>query len=184
MNRILGIAACLLLLAACDTNQQDAQAIGNQAANDVNTAAGNAERHTMRVANNVRDGIKRTSMKLREWWLTPLPNPEPPPVPPSYCYHTVQDILCYRQPMPGMTHKLVGYQGDHAAPPPVAQTDPLPTIGDPAAIVKPAATFANVKPIIVSPPKPVQQDKNADPAPAELQVESEQLPDPAISPQL
>lgn len=41
------------------------------------------------------------------------------PVPPSYCYRVMQDILCYRDPQPGAESRLVAYQGtEEVAPEP------------------------------------------------------------------
>jgi hypothetical protein len=117
----------LLVLAACETNKQDSTAVKAQAKQDVKTVEGNAERQSMRVANNMRDSIKRTSMKIREWALTPLPEEIPTAVPSSYCYKVLQDIVCYRQPIAGWEYRLVGYQGTGAKAPAAAQTEPLPS---------------------------------------------------------
>ena len=182
MNRHLPFIAALLLLAACETNPQDQEVIKAQAKEDVNIAERNAERHTMRVANNVRDQIKKTSMKMREWWLTPLPEAVPVPVPSSYCYQVFQDIVCYRAPMPGMEHKLVGYQGDNALPPPAAQTMSLPV----NRIEKQDAStrVAIAKPVFKTLPIPPKQEEATTVLDATPQPGSEPLPDPALSPQL
>jgi hypothetical protein len=185
MKACLSIFTALLLLAACETNQQDKEAIKAQAAQDVRTVESNAKRHSMRIANNVRDQVKTTSMKLREWWLTPPENEIPRPVPPSYCYRVMQDILCYRDPMPGQTHMLVGYQGDDVAPPPLAQTKALPAsrVQKQAASTTGAARVANAKPVFVSIPTQAKEDTDGTLS-ATPQVGSEPLPDPALSPQL
>ena len=112
MKKIVAILSTCLLLTACETNQGDKEVIKARAKEDIGIAEGNVKRHTMRVANTARDNAKRTAQKLREWWLVPLPDQTPSAVPPSYCYRVWQDIVCYREALPGMTHKLVGYQGD------------------------------------------------------------------------
>lgn len=186
MKNYVAIATLCLLLTACETNQEDKQAIKTQVKSDVQTAGSNVERHTTRVAGNVRDQVKKTAMKLREWWLTPLPNPPTPPVPPSYCYRVLQDVTCYREPVPALGTTLVGWQGDGAPPPPAVQTEPLPSIGS---IVKkensmsPNSRLASAKPVFVTEPKKVKADDTPildnTPEPG-----SEPLPDPALSPQL
>lgn len=187
MKQYLPWITLCLLLAGCETNQQDKEAIKAQAEADVQTAQGNATRHVTRVANNVRDQTKKTAMKLREWWLTPLPSQEPTPVPPSYCYRVMQDINCYRAPMPGRETQLVGYQGDGAVPPDVVQTKPLPVsrIQKQIASSSGASRIASAKPVFVSIPTQPKEDKSQQQQlDATPQVGSEPLPDPAHSPQL
>ncbi len=185
-NHLLILSALLPLLAACETNRQDAEAIKAQAHEDAMIVRSNAERHGERVANNVRDQIKETSMKLREWWLTPPPEPLPVIIPTSYCYQFLQDIVCYRAPMQGMEHRLVGYQGDMAEPPGEAQTTALPK----ARLHKYAGEkgmkerVKNAKPIFVSIPVVAKEDKNSAMIQGEAQLGSEPLPDPNLSPQL
>ena len=67
----------LFTLAACETNRGDAIAVKEQAKQDVHTAADHGHRHAVRLANNVRDGIKRNSRALRDWVLTPPPDNSP-----------------------------------------------------------------------------------------------------------
>lgn len=124
-------------------------------------------------------------MMLRKWLLTPLANTEPTPVPPSYCYRVLQDINCYRSPLPGQTHRLVGYQGDMNAVPPLAQTKALPM----SPIQKMNAASAavrvvNAKPVFVSIPTQPKEDKNSSIQDGVVQAGSEPLPDPMLSPQL
>jgi len=176
----------LFLLAACETNEQDKAALKTQAKADVNTAEANAEKHTMRVANNVRDQTKKIAMKMREWWLEPLPEKVIPELRPSYCYQVMQDIICYRQPMPGMTHRLVGYQGDNASEPPLAQTKALPKVQKDAQTLsgKPENRATSAKPVFVSIPTAVKVDKNMNAADEAAALGNEPLPNPALSPQL
>lgn len=187
MKRISCIIIALTLLSACETNEQDKAAIKEQLKEDTHTAEDNAKRHTMRVANNVRDQTKKVAMKMREWWLEPLPQPVVPVVKPSYCYQVMQDITCYRQPMPGKTHQLVGYQGDNAAPPPLAQTAALPLVKETPQMAagKPEVRIKTAKPVFVSMPTPVKQDKSATSALDEAAaLGNEPLPNPMLSPQL
>lgn len=187
MKRFLAISFALLSLAACETNEQDKEAIKAQVNEDAQMAQYNAEKHTKRVVGNVRDQVKKTAMKMREWWLTPLPEPVPTPVPPSYCYKVWQDIVCYRDSMPGATHTLVGYQGDptKTPPPPLAQTEPIPVtrIQKQNSAMTGSARVANAKPVFVGIPVQPEADKGAQ-AVDTTQVGSEPLPDPALSPQL
>lgn len=191
-RHFLLLSSALLLLSACETNQQDKEAIKEQAKADANVLQGRAEQSATRVGNNVRDQVKKTSMLARKWWLTPLENPPPTPVPPSYCYQVLQDIVCYRDAMPGMSHKLVGYQGDNTAPPPVAQMKALPAspiqkmnqnakgAGNSVA----AERVATAKPVFVAIPTQPKEDKSNQTLDAAAQAGSEPLPNPSLSPQL
>lgn len=180
------IIAVLLLLTACETNDQDKAAIKEQLKEDTHTAEDNAKRHTMRVANNVRDQVKKTAQKMREWWLEPLPQQAIPAVPPSYCYQVMQDIVCYRQPVPGKTQQLVGYQGDNAAPPPLAQTAALPMVKENSitASGKPEVRVKTAKPVFVGIPVQPKQDKNTSALDEAAALGNEPLPNPMLSPQL
>lgn len=176
----------LLPLAACETNPQDAEAIKGQVKQDAEVLQTRATQSGVRVANDLRDNIKNTSMMMRKWWLTLPAPPTPTPVPPSYCYQVFQDIVCYRDPMPGQTHKLVGYQGENTAPPPVAQTTTLPM--SPIQKLNPGATAAarveHSKPIFVGIPTTPKESKIVKGENGELPAGSEPLPDPSLSPQL
>jgi hypothetical protein len=185
-RHFLLLSSALLLLSACETNQQDKEAIKEQAKADAKVLQGRAEQSATRVANQVRDQVKKTSMLARKWWLTPLDNPPPTPVPPSYCYQVMQDIVCYRDAMPGMSHKLVGYQGDNTQPPPVAQTKALPALRIPKQTIGAAgaARVANAKPVFVKIPTPVKEDKSQKQPGTAPELGSEPLPDPTHSPQL
>jgi hypothetical protein len=186
MKKLIALCAALFIT-ACETNQQDKEVIKAQVNADAQLAQDNAERHSMRVLNNVRDQTKKTAMKMREWWLTPLPVEYPKPVPPSYCYKVWQDIVCYRDPMPGRTHELVAYQGNtvDAVPPPLAQTEPLPysRVQKQIAATTGAERITKAKPVFDAIPTLPEPDKDA-PLDATAQVGSEPLPDPALSPQL
>lgn len=186
MKPYLPLLSACLLLAACETNEQDKEAIKAQAKVDAHTLQGKAEQSGMRVANNVRDQVKKTGMMMRKWWLTPLPDQTPAPVPSSYCYRVMQDIVCYRAPMPGQEHQLVGYQGDNAPPPDTLQTKALPVsrIQKQNAAASPASRIANAKPVFVSMPVQPKEDRTQATLDATPQVGSEPLPDPAHSPQL
>jgi hypothetical protein len=181
------LIAAAFLLSSCETNQQDKEVIKAQVKADAEIAENNAKRHTTRVAGNVRDQVKKTAMKMREWWLTPLPEPVPTPVPPSYCYKVWQDIVCYRSPKDDAGTQMVGYQGDVALtpPPPLLQTEPLPVnrIKKQIEASTGAARVANAKPVFVTMPVQPVDDTEATTLDT-TQVGSEPLPDPALSPQL
>lgn len=185
MKNILPVMTALMLLAACETNRQDADDIKAQVKEDAKTAQSNVERHGSRVADNVRDSVKRTSMKLRQWWLTPLPEEMPPSVPPSYCYQVLQDIMCYRAPMPGMEHKLVGYQGDAALPPARSQTLALPSkqMNRSNTLMSGKARVEAARPVFRNMPQ-ASEDSAHDIADVLPELGNEPLPDPALSPQL
>lgn len=138
-----------------------------------------------RGANQMRDNIKKTGRKLREWWLTPLPDPQPTPLATSYCYTSFQDVLCYRQPVPGWEHRLLAYQGTGAAPPPPSITKPVPLAGDDQSKLA-VNRVANSKPVFVTMPEDAKAEKQDDDQPSVIPADSlhETLPDPALAPQL
>jgi hypothetical protein len=182
--RQLFVIPAILLLAACDHYEADKAAAVAQVEEDAGHIADNSEKNAMRVADNVRDSIKRTGERVRKWWITPLPEQKKQPVRASYCYHALQDILCYRQPMPGWEHRLVGYQGTGAAPPPVAMMQPLPVRKiDESQLPRNRVTDA--KPIFVEMPTDVKDmEKEQLPDEETLPAVHERLPDPTLAPQL
>jgi hypothetical protein len=133
-----------------------------------------------------KDNVRQTYQKVNEWLNVPVnPPKEPLPVASSYCYRALQDIVCYRQAMPGWEHRLVAYQGTHAAPPPpaVMQLMPKPVKNE---SMKPTNRVANSKPVFDKLPEAPKEeaitiDGNISTAPNPA---LEQLPDPALSPQL
>jgi hypothetical protein len=161
--------------------EQDMQELEVQMKADGEQVQSNVERSVGRVAGNVRDSTKSTGQKLREWWLTPAPEKYPTPVASSYCYHVLQDILCYRQPMPGWEHRLAGYQGTYAVPPPPAIMQPLPKRnvdgGAPT-----ANRMAAAQPVFVNLPPDEKKPEASDPV--SVDAAHENLPDPALAPQL
>lgn len=183
LRHYFAVAAVAVLLSACDHFEEDKAAVTAQAKADAHQVAKNTEGKAMQVANFMRDELKRSGEQLRSWWITPL-NDTPNSIPASYCYQAYQDILCYRQPMPGWEYRLVGYQGTFAAPPPVAMTEPLPVqqVDEGQSAVE---RVAAAQPVFVEMPppvenKPVEMPDDSDAA-ARL---NETLPDPALTPQL
>lgn len=141
-----------------------------------------------RLANDLKDNVYHTSAKVKEWANTPPPADRPPlPVKSSYCYHVLQDILCYRQAMPGYESRLVGYQGTDALPPMPVVTQLMPVPKQEVSI-QPANRAANAQPVFVSLPPTVKdirkEDPNATIGNLTPDPEHEQLPDPASAPQL
>jgi hypothetical protein len=139
-----------------------------------------------------RKNLWRGTRELRDWLLTPPPPEVPTPVRTSYCYSAFQDVLCYRQPVPGWEHRLVAYQGTNAAPPPVAVTQELKSHASSDQML-PQNRVANAKPVFVTIPPEVKGTESAKadaaatpPAAAEAVVDPahETLPNPALAPQL
>jgi len=138
-----------------------------------------------RVANQFRDNVKATMRHAKDWWnYDPKPG-HPKSVPDSYCYRAQGDVLCYRAPMPGWEHRLVGYQGTFAKAPPPVMMEPLPGQSVDAAML-PSNRVANAKPVFNElPPEIKEEPKN----PTELleadpQNVHETIADPTLSPQL
>lgn len=169
-------------LEARDQATEDYTVIKQEVETDSLMARDNMAARANRIANNARDGLKQTAHRLREWWLTPLPEEHLTPVPPSYCYKALQDVMCYRQPMPGWEHRLVGYQGTGAEPPAAAMMKALPqrTVDT----TKQAENrVASAKPVFVNlPPDEKKAENNEEPVAVDSSHET--LPDPTLAPQL
>ena len=135
------------------------------------------------LAEDLKTNVYETSYKIKDWAMTPpASNKDPKEVANAYCYQVLQDILCYRQPMPGWENKLVGYQGTHATTPPPAQMQLMAKSKEDPAIM-PANKVASAKPVFTTlpdVPKPVE--KNTDAAP--IDASHEALPDPSKAPEL
>lgn len=174
----------LLLLCSCDHFDQDKEVATAQIKQDAKQAEKNVDKSVTRMANNVRDSIKRTNDRLRDWWLTPLPSDAKKPVPTRYCYRILQDILCYRQQMAGWENKLVAYQGTNATPPTPATTKPLPLRADDPSN-SPANRAAAVKPVFTAiPAENKEANGNTGDEPITIDASHETLADPALAPQL
>lgn len=183
MRKIAAIIT-LLALCACTHFDEDKEAVTTQVKSDAKQVEANVTKNSMRVADNVRDSIKRTGERMREWWITPLPNPQKHAMPVRYCYRVMQDILCYRDQMPGWENKLVAYQGDGAAPPTPATMKLMPLRADNT--VPSGKKLDNLKPVFVSIPTEVKEQKDqAAPAnPAAIEPAYETIQDSVLSPQL
>ena len=145
-----------------------------------------AKSSAKRVATNVRDNVRHNSKKLKEWWFyDPDKGKHKQAIATSYCYSVLQDIVCYRQPMPGWEHKLVGYQGTGALPPPTATTEPLPTLAQNAAKL-PENRLTTTKPVFKEMPAELEKEKKdtGDLTMPVTDSAQEILPDPNNSPQL
>jgi len=130
-----------------------------------------------------RDNLRATSNTI-EKWVTTHPGHEPPQaIASSYCYHSLQDVLCYRQPMPGWENRLIAYQGTNALPPEPAIMQLLPKQPVEADML-PANRVANSKPVFSTMPVSVKEGGKSSDQPQVIDSSHEQLPDPALAPQL
>jgi hypothetical protein len=186
MRQFIVLASMLALLSACDHYEEDKAAVTVQVTEDAENIQTNYERNGMRVANGLRDNIKRTANSMRKWWIEPLPEKKRHAVASSYCYSAYQDIMCYPQPMPGWEHRLVGYQGTHAAPPPVATMQLLPARSADEKHL-PQNRVAAAQPIFKEMPEENKSEDKGTVTPGEpplAEAAHETLPDPALAPQL
>lgn len=137
-------------------------------------------------ANDLRDNIHVTSDRIEKWATTPPPGPGPRhAIAPSYCYHVLQDILCYRQPMPGWEHRLAGYQGTGAPAPPPAMMEPLAMRDSTKTAPQAASKVASAQPVFVNMPTGIAAAEKEPESPEQaVDPSHEQLPDPALAPQL
>ena len=151
------------------------------------SACGDARQNAGRMADDLKENYEKTSDRVKEW-MTATPKPVKQPVPASYCYVSLQDILCYRQPMPGWESRLVGYQGTDAPSPHPAMTQALPT-RTPNDDMLPEKRAETTKPLAPGLAKAEDTSKEKAPADAEVKVITidaahESLPDPTLAPQL
>jgi hypothetical protein len=141
------------------------------------------------LLDNLKDNLRDTSNHLEDWVKTkPSGQGDSKPVASSYCYYALQDIVCYRQPMPGWEHRLVAYQGTDAKEPPSAMMEPLPKRASENNSDKPEVKAANSQPVFATMPKestdkPDTSDQKGNSVPVPEAVH-EQLPNPALSPEL
>ncbi|MEZ5691118.1 MAG: hypothetical protein R3D71_05590 [Rickettsiales bacterium] len=181
LRNIIAISS-IIILSSCSHFEEDKNVVKEQVKHDAKDVQGNIEKNAIRVANNVRDGIKRTGEKVREWWITPLPKKVEKPVPTRYCYRVLQDILCYRNQMPGWESKLVGYQGNNAMPPREAQMTMM-SLREERLTLPIEERIAEAKPeVVIKDKKP--DDKLIKKNMSTTNIPSETLPDPIISPQI
>jgi len=140
--------------------------------------------HAGNLANAAKEGTYGLTDHVADW-MRPEAKPMPRPITARYCYSALQDILCYRQPMPGWEHRLVAYQPGTADPPLPAMMQPLPT-HEVDVNMLPKNRAANAQPVFATPPSEISAaEKAADPQPAaSVDATHEQLPDPVMAPQL
>lgn len=184
--RKIFIIFSLLALCSCDHFEQDKEVAVVQTKKDAKQVEENVDKSVTRMANNVRDSIKNTNNRLRDWWLTPLPSNAKKPIPTRYCYKVLQDILCYRQQMEGWENKLVGYQGTNAEPPTPATMKLLPLRANNVETL-PANRAAKAQPVFTAIPtdlKEANETNSSSNEPVTVDSIHETLPDPALSPQL
>ncbi len=194
----------IALLAGCTTVNDTADSVSNgasagyqeakAAASDTAAAVGAGVNEAAGHAGNFASATKERTYGMVDHmadWMRPS-SPKPPlPIAASYCYHAYQDILCYRRPMPGWEGRLAGYQPLTAEPPPLAVMQPLASRAlDPSRL--PANRVAGSKPVFADmPTQPKDAEKPTDEpatpaaaAAAASDATHEQLPDPALAPQL
>jgi len=173
------------LLCSCTHFEQDKEVVKEQAKKDAKQVEANVTKNAMRVADNVRDSIKRTNDRVREWWITPLPSTAKQPMPTRYCYRVLQDILCYRDQMPGWENKLVAYQGEGAAPPTPATMKLMPLRADNQNFPV-EKKLENLNPVFVSVPPEVKGNsgQNVTTDATAIEPAYETIQDSVTSPQL
>jgi len=157
------------------------------AGNNIKGAANNAATVAGAVATEAKDATYEASYHVQKWVVTPPGGgPKPPQaIANRYCYHSLQDILCYRAPMPGAENRLVAYQGSDAEEPPQATMQLLPTHPYDSS-QQPASRVANASPVFIGMPPEVKGDVSQPGAPATPPMDKipEQQPNPVTTPQL
>ena len=183
--RYFWLAAMAVLLASCTHYDEDSASINQRAEEDGRQVGNNIRERGMRMADNVRDNLKKSGDKLREWWITSPAEKPAQPIKASYCYHVLQDIVCYRAPMPGWEHRLAGYQGTGAEPPPPAMMEAPPTM-EANNQKLPSNRLVNAEPVFKEIPAPLDLKKDEIDLQNSGSVDAthESLPNPAVAPQL
>lgn len=183
--RYVLLTAMALALTSCSHFQEDNATVNQRLEEDSRSVGNNIREKSIRMADNVRDNVKKSGDKLREWWITP-PAAEKPsrPIKASYCYHVLQDITCYRAPVPGWEARLAGYQGTGAEPPEPAMMEPPPLEAEARKL--PANRLATAAPVFEKPPAPLDTKKDEIDLqnPGSVDASHESLPNPALAPQL
>ncbi|MDE3015497.1 MAG: hypothetical protein KGI29_01035 [Pseudomonadota bacterium] len=159
----------------------DASTAVKNVAKDVQSNTAEALNHVNNLGTAAKEGIYHGMDSFADWMRPPPPPPPPKVIASSYCYRTYQDILCYRQPMPGWEYRLVGYQGTYAAPPPPAFMQPLPVQA--AMANSSSARVADAKPVFTDMPPPENEVTKPDDT-GTADPTHEMLPNPALVPQL
>lgn len=135
----------LLALSACSSGH-DAGDTASAAAEAVGDELAEAGAHFSNFGDGAKQGFYGGLDRMADW-MRPVPKPGPPqPIAASYCYTVLQDIMCYRKPMPGWEHRLVAYQGTNAPAPPPALMEPLPKRQDEIVLAKVEEKPADKKP--------------------------------------
>lgn len=182
----LWLASCSNPSGTLNDGYQTVSSTTQDAASTVGAGAKEAANHAENFAVSAKDGAYSVADRVASW-MEPEKKKPPQPIPASYCYRTYQDILCYRRPMPGWEFRLVSYQPLTAEPPPPAIMQPL-LVHDTDASKLPANRVAASKPVFTQIPKAVDAETSpeepATSAAAAADATHEQLPDPALAPQL
>ena len=180
---IIGLA---MPLAACSmTTAKDNASAVTGATKDAAVAVGAGVGEAAGHASNLAGAAKEDAYDLTDHvanWLRPEKNTQKS-IASSYCYHALQDIMCYHQPMPGWENRLVAYQGTDSKSPPPARMQLLPKQTVDMSTL-PENRVANSKPVFSAMPVSVKQEDKGSDQPQVVDSSHEQLPDPALAPQL
>ncbi|MCI5049967.1 MAG: hypothetical protein MRY32_06510 [Rickettsiales bacterium] len=68
--------------------------------------------NSQKAAYDVRGRLYYTAERFQNWLSYKPEDTSPTPVEPKYCYNAHSDIICYSEPKPYITNKLVGKQGE------------------------------------------------------------------------
>ena len=77
-------------------------------------ACADITRNSNRAIYDVRGNIYSSAAKVQEWVSYNPPATTPQPAQTRYCYYAMADVICYLEPQPHLSNKLVGVQGQNA----------------------------------------------------------------------
>jgi hypothetical protein len=184
--RYFWLAMMAVVLPSCTHLKDDQAAVNRQLQDDSRSVGSNIRNSSIIMATTVRDNFRKSGEKLHAWLIEP-PAAEKPskPIKASYCYHVLQDILCYRAPVPGWEYRLAGYQGTGAEPPPPAMME-APPLTEATKQKLPSNRIATAAPVFSEVPTPLETKKDEIDLqnPGSVDPTHESLPNPALAPQL
>lgn len=118
---------------------------------------------SLQLQRDVAHEAQLTQAKLIDYTTLHEKNTTLKPIPPSYCYRVLQDIVCYSEPLPGAESRLVAAQGTQNSIAPSAGVggnvhiweEPSPASGHQETIARRESELKSIRPVYVPNPSNV-----------------------------
>lgn len=75
------------------------------------SACTDVTQNSQRAMYDIRGNIYSSAAKIQKWVEYNPPSTTPQPAQTRYCYYAMADVICYLEPQPNLSNKLVGVQG-------------------------------------------------------------------------